>query len=121
MLMTFMEEEQFIMNKKKRWHYLLQVLFFSLAFYFSFSSEINRKHMETIKLENESLKEQIQELELELKEEKEESTSGLSKPISYIKEELNEKEKQMKKLENEIRDLEEMKSKWNRQIAELEK
>lgn len=132
--MIFMEEGQFIMNKKYRIVGAVQAGFIFVAFLFVFVDFFQFKDVNAIQYENEKLKEEIGNLEKEYLEiiddnvwdfntenEEELNFSYECKTIKALEKEEEEKRKRVEELEEEIKPLEEVKQDWNNKIAELEK
>lgn len=132
--MIFMEEGQFIMNKKYRIVGAVQAGFIFVAFLFVFVDFFQFKDVNAIQYENEKLKEEIGNLDKEYLEiiddnvwdfntenEEELNFSYGWKTIKALEKEEEEKRKRVEELEEEIKPLEELKLDWNNKIAELEK
>ena len=132
--MIFMEEGQFIMNKKYRIVGAVQAGFIFVAFLFVFVDFFQFKDVNAIQYENEKLKEEIGNLDKEYLEiiddnvwdfntenEDELNFSYECKTIKALETEEEEKRKRVEELEEEIKPLEELKLDWNNKIAELEK
>lgn len=132
--MIFMEEGQFIMNKKYRIVGAVQAGFIFVAFLFVFVDFFQFKDVNAIQYENEKLKEEIGNLDKEYLEiiddnvwdfntenEDELNFSYECKTIKALEKEEEEKRKRFEELEEEIKPLEELKLDWNNKIAELEK
>ncbi len=132
--MIFMEEGQFIMNKKYRIVGAVQAGFIFVAFLFVFVDFFQFKDVNAIQYENEKLKEEIGNLDKEYLEiiddnvwdfntenEDELNFSYECKTIKALEKEEEEKRKRVEELEEEIKPLEELKLDWNNKIAELEK
>lgn len=125
MLTIFMEEGQYIMNKKKKGYLFIQFFFIVIVFFVIYLDKISEDLVEVKKSENVNLKEEMRKLEIDYAEsvendKKEEGMVIISKCISFFKEK-QEKEKKIEELEREIKDYEQLKSYWNEQIAGLEK
>lgn len=132
--MIFMEEGQFIMNKKYRIVGAVQAGFIFVAFLFVFVDFFQFKDVNAIQYENEKLKEEIGNLDKEYLEiiddnvwdfntenEDELNFSYECKTIKALEKEEEEKRKRVEEIEEEIKPLEELKLDWNNKIAELEK
>ena len=125
MLTIFMEEGQYIMNKKKKGYLFIQFFFIVIVFLVIYLDKISEDLVEVKKSENVNLKEEMRKLEIDYaksvgNDKKEEGMVIILKCISFFKEK-QEKEKKIEVLEREIKDYEQLKSYWNEQIAGLEK